>query len=36
MEEKIIYETPQMEVIELKVEKGFANSIEGIEKGDTW
>lgn len=26
MEQKLIYETPQVEVIEVEVEKGFANS----------
>ena len=30
------YEAPQVEVIEVEVEKGFANSPEPVTPGGTW
>ena len=36
MKEKIGYEAPQVEIIEVEVEKGFAASTEGLEQGETW
>lgn len=31
---KTNYEVPEIEVIEVKIEKGFAQSLEGGEEGD--
>ncbi len=32
----LAYETPHIEIIEVEIEKGFANSIEDTEDGGTW
>ena len=31
-----VYEAPLVEIIEVEVEKGFANSIEPIKEGGNW
>lgn len=36
MEKVMMYEAPQVEVIEVEVEKGFAVSNEGLNDGGTW
>ena len=31
-----VYEAPQVEIIEVEVEKGFANSVESVNDGGNW
>lgn len=35
-ESKPVYETPVIDVIKFKLEKGFANSSSDLEDGGTW
>lgn len=35
-EEMMAYEAPQVEVIEVEVEKGFASSLDDFENGGTY
>ena len=32
----VAYEVPQVEVIEVEVEKGFATSAESLQQGENW
>ena len=34
--EMMVYEAPQVEVIEIEVEKGFASSLDGFSNGNTY
>ncbi len=34
--EKQNYVAPEIEVLDVVIEKGFATSAEGLEDGDTW
>ena len=36
MEERKVYESPQVELIEVNVEQGFATSMEGLNDGGAW